>query len=384
MEVKQIYDLTNKAFKETLGETAVLNEDLSNLIDLGIEIFNARATDNYVRALVDHIGQVIFVNRPYEGNVPKVLMTSSEYGSVIEKIQCEMPEATENETWELEDGVVYEQNQFYKPKVSVKFFNSKTTFEVPMSFTERQVKSALSSVSQLDSFLSMIITSVQNALTVRLNDLIMRTINNMTAETIYNEYQGTDVKLKSTVKAVNLLYLYNNSYSKQLTADQALVDKDFLKFMSATMGKYIDRMKSMTKLFNIGEKARFTPVNRLHFVMLSEVEKNTEVYLESDTFHNNFVSLPNHEVVSFWQGTGDDFSFKNTSKIDVKTASNNTVQISGVIAVMFDSYALGVTNIDRRVTTHYNAKAEFYSNWYKNDAGYFNDFNENFVVFFIA
>ena len=51
---------------------------------------------------------------------------------------------------------------------------------------------------------------------------------------------------------------------------------------------------------------------------------------------------------------------------------------------MFDRDALGVTNLDRRVTTNYNPKAEFYTNWYKMDAGYFNDTNENFVVFFVA
>jgi hypothetical protein len=36
------------------------------------------------------------------------------------------------------------------------------------------------------------------------------------------------------------------------------------------------------------------------------------------------------------------------------------------------------------VTTHYNAKAEFYNNYYKTDANYWNALDEDFVVFFIA
>ena len=91
-------------------------------------------------------------------------------------------------------------------------------------------------------------------------------------------------------------------------------------------------------------------------------------------------------IIIFAPGTS--FEFAKTSKIDVtiRTANGGTkdVSVSGVIGVMFDRDALGVSNLDRRVTTNYNPKAEFFSNWYKFDCGYFNDLNENFVVFYIA
>ena len=57
---------------------------------------------------------------------------------------------------------------------------------------------------------------------------------------------------------------------------------------------------------------------------------------------------------------------------------------TGILGVMFDTNALGVSNLNQRVTSSYNARAEFYTNYYKLDAGYFNDLNENFVVFYIA
>lgn len=130
MDVKQIYELVNNATSEILGEeSTLLSEDLSNLVDIGTEIFNANAMDRYVRSLVNHIGKVIFVNRKYSGSAPSVLMDSWEYGSVVEKISGDLPLATENESWELEDGQVYENQTFYKPTVSAKFFNNKVTFE---------------------------------------------------------------------------------------------------------------------------------------------------------------------------------------------------------------------------------------------------------------
>ena len=384
MEVAQVYALVNDSTKEILGESAVLAEDLSNVVDIGTEIFNANAVDNYVRSLVNHIGKVIFVNRVYSGSVPSVLMDGWEYGSVLEKITAELPEATENESWELEDKTSYDPNIFYQPKVSAKFFNKRVTFEIPMSFTEKQVKESFSNASQLNAFLSMLYNAVEKSLTVKIDSLIMRTINNMIGETLVDEYGDTSYSADSGVKAVNLLYLYNDKFTKELTAEEAITDPDFIRFAAYEMGVYMTRLSRISNLFNIGGKDRFTPADMLHVVMLADFKKAANVYLQSDVFHDNFTELPNAEVVPYWQGSGLDYGFESVSAINIKTASGEDVEVSGILGVMFDRDALGVTNLDRRVTTNYNPKAEFYSNWYKFDAGYFNDTNENFVVFFVA
>ena len=209
MTVNQIYELMNAVTGEILGESAIVSEDLGNVVDIGTAIFNASAIDNYVRSLVNHIGKVIFVNRPYAGNVPSVLMDGWEYGSVLEKITAELPDATENESWDLTDGASYDPNVFYKPTVEAKFFNKRVTFEVPMSFTERQVKESFSSAEQLNGFLSMLYNAVDKSMTVKIDSLVMRTINNMIGETIYSDYGSGSLSGSSGVKAVNLLYLYN-------------------------------------------------------------------------------------------------------------------------------------------------------------------------------
>ena len=383
MEVKQIYEIMNAVTSEILGTETVVNEDLSNIVDIGTEIFNASAVDNYVKSLVNHIGKVIFVNRPYSGSVPSVLMDGWEYGSVLEKITAELPDATENESWELTNGESYDPNIFYKPTVSAKFFNKRVTFEVPMSFTERQVKESFSNAEQLNGFLSMLYNAIDKSMTVKVDALVMRTINNMIGETIVDDYGDTELATTSGVKAVNLLYLYNEKFNTELTADDALTSPEFIRFASYEMGVYMSRLSKISALFNIGGKDRFTPADMLHVVMLADFKKSANVYLQSDVFHDSFTELPNADVVPYWQGSGESYAFDDISSINIKTASGSTVDASGILCVMFDRDALGVTNLDRRVTTNYNPKAEFYSNWYKFDAGYFNDTNENFVVFFV-
>lgn len=394
MEVKQIYGLVKTVSDEVLGNTELVHEDLTGLVDLGNELFNQNAVDNYVKSLVNHIGKVVFVNRPYSGKVPSVLMDAWEFGSVLEKISADVPDAEENDTWNLQDGKEYRQDVFHKPTVTAKFFNSKVTFEVPVSITEKQVKESFSSAEQMNGFLSMIYSAVDKSMTIKTDALIMRTINNMIAETLdadkaafgfeASTHEKVDYSTASTVRCVNLLKLYNDKTGTHLTAAAAITTPDFIRFAAYIMGLYADRLQTISTLFNVGGKERFTPKDILHTVLLSDFAAAAKTYLYADTYHSDNVLLPKAETVASWQATGKNYAFENTSKVDVKSAGGASVSISGVLGVMFDRDALGVTNLDKRVTTNYNAKAEFFNNYFKFDAGYFNDTNENFVVFFVA
>ena len=109
-----------------------------------------------------------------------------------------------------------------------------------------------------------------------------------------------------------------------------------------------------------------------------------DIYLSSDVYHNEIVKIPNYSTVPYWQSSGKGFEQDITSGISVVCNDNTAINMSGIVGVLFDHDALGVTCSDRRVNTYYNAKAEFFNNFYKFDSSYFNDLNENFVVFFIA
>ena len=387
MEVKQIYDIMNTVTGEVLGNSDVVTEDLSNIVDVGKEIIDKDAVDNYVKSLVNRIGKVIFVNRPYSGSAPSVMMDGWEYGSVLEKIQCELPDAVENDSWNLKDGQQYKEDIFHAPKVSAKFFNSKTTFEVDLSFTDRQVKESLGSPSELNGFISMLYNSVDKSMTIKTDALIMRTINRMIAETISHDLTAdtsTGYSNQSSNRAVNLLKLYNEKFGETLTADKCLTNPAFIRFASLTISLYKDRMSKISNLFNIGGKERFTTSNDMHMIFLSDFASASNVYVQSDTYHNEFTALPNAETVPYWQGSGNGYNFNSVSAINVNLDSKKNVKTTGILGVMFDREALGVTNMDKRVTTVFNAKAEFFNNFFKFDAGYFNDMNENFVVFFVA
>ena len=391
MEVKQIYQITNLMHDEVTGLSVVMEEDLSNVVEYGQDILNTGNVDNYVRKLPDVIGRVIFVDRLYVGAMPSMVRDSWEYGSILEKVSMNPPEAVQNDSWDLESGTSYDPNIFTAPSIRARFWDKQVTFEIDMSITEDQIKSAFSSAAQLNGFLSMIATGIQNRFTVDTDSLALSAIRNMIGETIWDEYESSgslgSLSGSSGVRAVNLLYLYNNGPNAggtALTAAKALTNADFIKFASMTMANYINRLKYMSTLFNLDGAERFTPAARLHAILLADFKNAAGAYLQSTTFHNEYTALPNADAVPYWQGSGVGYALADTAAIDVVTSEGHDVAASYILGVMFDQDAMGISNLDRRTTTQYNAKAEFWNQFHKLLCGVWNDPAENFVVFFAA
>lgn len=388
MKITQIAEILNQVNSEVLGEQAITIEDLSSMVEVGqnFELASAQL-DNYVKSLIDHIGRVVFVDRVYSLATPSVLIDGWDYGSILEKISVVMPDAVDNESWELVNNQSYDPNIFYQPEVEVTYFNNKVTFSINISYPEKQIYSAFSSLTQLNQFFSTIRTAIQNSMSTKLDNLIMRTLNNFIADTFHADYGAALASSKSGIKAVNLLYLYNNgpnAAGTAITVAASQTNPDFIKFAVKTMNDYLDRMPKMSTLFNINGKERFTQRDDLHLTLLSTFKNSANVYLQSNTFNEEYTALPNAETVPYWQGSGTSYSFADVSSINVKTATNNTVSLSGILGCAWDRNALGVCCQDPRVKTHYIPNAEVINEFYKYDAQYFNDYSENFVFFFVA
>ena len=379
MEMTQIAEIVNETTAQVTGTEAVADIDLNKIVDAGAEVIDSDKVDHYVQSLIDRIGKVVFVNRPYTGGTPSVMMDSWEYGAILEKIQYEgIPEAEDNDTWDLEDQRSYDPNIFYKPTVSAKFFSERRTFDIPMSFAQRQVKSAFTSAGQLQAFFSMIENAISKGMTVKMDSLVEATINNFIITT-YGD--GT-----ANARVVKLLTEYAAFTGRTApSAAYAFADPEFVRFAGYRMKRKIAQMGKLSTVFNAGGKYRHTPKDKLHMILHADFTAAADAYLQSDSYHNEFVKLPNADTVPFWQGSGTGFEWADTSKIiATPRGGDSAVTLSNVVGIMFDRDALGVSNLDRRVTTNWNPKGEFTNNWYKFDAGYFNDFNENGVIFVLA
>lgn len=387
MQVEQIHTLVNPVTKEIIGETGVLEENLENTVLVGKELQNFdQWQSRFVQGLLDRIGRFKVVDRPYRGYAPSIMMDAWEYGSIMMKVASDMPDATVNESWELTDGASYDPFVYKANRSYSKLYNGLVTFEIDKTIEDYQLKSSFAGPSELNSFVSMLFNEVEKSMTVKNDALVMRTINSFIADTFYDLDSGGTYTGKTGSRAVNLLYMYNQKFGQSLTAADAITDAGFLRYASFIMGLYVDRLRAMSVLFNIGGKQRFTPNDRLKVVLLSEFKESAGVYLydAANQFNSENLKFPEAETVPFWQGSGTDYAFSSTSKVHVKSGSGHEVEATGILGVMFDYEACGICNQNSRVDTMYNPKANFTNYFYKRDARYFTDSNENFVVFYVA
>ena len=395
MKVTKGIPLVNDIFKEQLGETGVVKEDLSDFVDKGKEYLDAINGDVeiFTGTIADKVGKTEVYNRPYEGVVPSLLVDSWEFGSALERIEVEMPEATEDASQELIDGMSYDPFVFHASQVNVKMFNSKVAWGTEVTIPSDQVKSAFNSAQKMNAFVSSILSGANQSINTRLEGLIRAALNNMTAMTLWDAFgKKTAEATDTSIRAVNLLKLYKDEVdpTSTLTATQARSDAEFLRFAVSTMTSYASDMRALSTMFNMGGRPRHTSKDYLGFVMLADFKAKIGTNLLVDAYHKELLELPESETLPFWQGFGDKSrSFEDKSKIHVVTAreagelAGHEVELDGIVAVMYDKEAVMVANQERYVDSIYNPKNRTTNFFYKQHATYINDPNYNFVTFFI-
>ena len=409
MKVKQMANVLNNVYNamqigtsDVVETSASIHDDLSNIVDVGKQVLSfldrgdvATNYDNYISKIIDQIGKITFVDRAYTSQAPNILRDSWEYGSIMMKVRAELPEARDNDTWNLsrfglpttaktENGAGLGEDAYpdpfilSKPNVEARFFNSKVTYEVPITLATYQLKEAFQSASQMSRFFSMIENRIRVKKTLCTDALIMATIRNLIANKVGS---GT---------AVNLLAVYNEGRKTPLSAADARKDPDFLRFAAKTIMLYKRYLAEASTLYSEGDYVTYTPSDSLKAVFLSEFAKDLEVYLYSNTFHDEFVKLDGYSEVGYWEGTGNSAAdgFSQRSKISstyIKMdGTTDTVTQDGIIAVLFDEQAAAVCNENDRVTSIYNPRGEYTNYFYKWDASFLNDMQENVVVFYIG
>ena len=386
-DFKQIAQLVNDTTKELLGESATLiQEDLSNVVDFGKDLMGADEHNKFLTNFVDRIGRVVMYDRVYKSSINLgIFKDNLEYGTILQRMMIdELPEAEDNETYELQDGTSVDPFVVKLPKASAKYFDTRNTWEIDMTILDRQYRSAFTSASQLSAFVSMIFNAVENSKTLKAESIEKSILRVMIATTLHDEVPDGSYSTHTGIKAVNLLKEYNDENSTSLTVAQALKTSDFLKYASIRINEYTRAMKDMSVLYNVEGAARFTPEDKMKIVMLGKFSDAAQYYLEADTFHNNLVSLPGATIIDSWQATGNNRTFEKLSGINVKNADNDIITASGILGVIYDTDGAGVTCENYRVLNQRNEKGEYTNYFWKADFASVAFKDMNCVVFYMA
>lgn len=374
---KQIYSILNDASKQTFGTSAITVIDSASFTSLGEKVLSNDAwTENFTNSLTNRISKTVYGIRNYNGVNKNMLRENFEFGAIVQKIHVEMPEAKQNNAWEIgTEGYTPTYAPVIKPQVSQKLFNKIATWEIDITIPDFMLKTAFLNEVSMATFIDAIFTAMSNA---------MQICHDNNANLIRANFIGNILHKNKSTQAINLLHDYNTLTNANLTVTNCLRDIDFLKYATMQINLWTKRMGVMSTLFNDEGNTKFTDKDNLVIDVLQDFASATATFLEADTYHKELVSLPMYNEVAYWQGSGTTFDFTDTSKINVKIDGTNTVEKSGIIAVAYDYLAIGTTINQPRTTTERNNKDEYTNYYNKANIGCFNDLGENGIVFYIA
>ena len=376
--VNQIFNIVNDVAKQTFGEKAISVVDTSSLVALGDAVLKSdENTENFTNTLVDRIGKTVFSTRAYTtDNAEGMVREPFEYGCILQKIYVDLPDAKENNSWEIGKGNYTPTfAPVIKPTLKQKLFNKQTTWEIDVTIPDFMLRTAFTSATEMAVLIDAIFTSMENMMQIALENNKNLTRANFIASKLHSN---------KPCGAINLLHLYNTLTSQTLTVDACMRDLGFLKWSTQQINLWAKRLSKMSTLFNDEGYKRFTPQSDLIVNVLQDYDSAINSYLQSDTYHNEMTKIASsYSTVPYWQGSGLNYAFADTSKIDVKIDETTTVTESGIIAVLYDRDAMGVTITERRGTTERNNKDEYTDYFNKATYGYFNDLSENGIVFYV-
>lgn len=379
MQIIQLYTIVNTLAEQSLGMKDLTPTNAS-FVKVGETVMSSeRNKDSFLKTLYDYEGKTVIAIRAYESNRKNTLYREPfEYGALLRKISYTMPKAQENPAWRSVNDPSASLQEKTPLTIRQYFFSGLSTWEVPGTIPDDQLKTAFKNAEDMAAFIAGIFTNMNNAM-----EIAYENANN----TAIGSFIAAIVNSGNTVCSVNVLKEYNTIFSKSLKAANCMYNMDFLRYTAQRIKTVSQDMENMSVTFNTVGQERFTKQPLQVLEVLSKFASAFDTYLQSDVFHNELTKMPYYSTVPYWQGSGKSWAFEDVSaiKLTVDGENNTPVELTatGVIAVLRDRDSVATTIDDRRTRSFYDAHNEVTNYWEKANVAYFRDMSENGVVFYV-
>lgn len=385
MNVKQIYSVLNQINKEMYGDSAFEVINLSDFVSLGDSVLaNVQSRDKFINTLYDRIAKTVIRNLDLELEYPSIMRDTIDYGAIIQKLSVNPRDAKTRVDWNVgtmdASDVASAMFSIDKPSVRQKFFSGINAWEIDTTIPDNLFKTAFTSPENMGAFMSAIMQATEDSVIMSINNTNRFAVNNFIGE-----------KIHSGQNVIHLITEYGDATLDSI--DKAIVDKGFLRFASKKIADVIRYMNVPTALYNEEGAIRRTARDNMHVILNGDFASATKTYLESDTFHNELVSLPFYTETACWQALGStadsetsrSYTAPNlsyTSGLAIKIASDGTeVSKAGIIGVIADREAIATTVFERETTADRLNRMSLTQRTDKVNIGYLNDLSENGCVF---
>lgn len=393
------------------GTLAALDDHV--IVDLGEklnvvdgEIAVGSAPDLMFKALISQIGKIVIDNRRYTASLPNLFVDTHNWGLLTEQIMIELSDVMIDEMWNpngyinynepisggvypgVEEGKRIASIEFgcYKPPVSASIYKKAHGIMVALTTARDQFFTAFRGVDEYNSFIAGLYNSVENTLQVKAEIYGLMTVSMGIAKATAN---SNVINLRdewialggSGVEGAELMYL-----------------PDFQRYMLQRIADVKSYVRRIGTDFNNHQHVTFS--SDPNVILLSQVANAAKFGVRANTYNEKLLGIGDYDTTPSWQASVDGV---NTVPYNLTTASSillskaaataagltvgegeTSYQIDGIIGVLYDRFAMGVTLDKRKVTQQYSASRDTFNHFYHSLIQYIVNDNYPIVAFSIA
>jgi hypothetical protein len=336
------------------------------------EITNGSPVDIFHKALLSQIGKIVVNTRHYTAQLPSLYVDPVEFGLMTEQIFIDLSDVMIDEMWNPagfigwnEQGGPAEgariaaiEHGCYKPAVSAKLYKKVHGVMVALTEAREQMFSAFQNAAQVSEYIAGLFTSVDNTIQLKAEVYGLMTVSMGIATA------------KANNNEINLLAEYKALHTgSTITAAKALEDPDFMRFALQRIAETKDNIRRFTALYNDHNMVTFA--SDANTILLNKFSNAAKFGVRANTYNEQLLGIGDYDKVSAWQAATSSadatpYNFGAASSISltadaaeaagIEVAEGATsYDITGVIGVIYDRYAMGVSIDRKKVTSTYTA-----------------------------
>ena len=375
MTRENVVNVTKQGIAQALGEEYAAQigtlspTNSAALADLGTKVTSAQSFEQlFMNGVLEAMGRLEIEDMVYKNDdFSSMMVDKDKYPGFMARIYFEPSDNIMNDpSFDLEAGKNYSdlEHKYFGAKYAQIIFDNQFDLLGAMSYSQEDLITAFRGWDEMNTFLSGKRASILSIIDMRLN-----VWKHMLAQSAI----ATSIKQGSAVHLVTEYKKVNPSFTG--TGIDALYDSGFLAFMCEVMSNTSKYLTVMSTAYNNGEHVTFS--TRTNFWLLKAIESRIRFGLRADTFNEKLLSFGDYDTVSMWQGVSSeadkfDLSTLSTVMLDANSVTklgltpNDETGFTqkGVIGLMADWRAIGLTIIREYANTSVTASASFTKDFY--------------------
>lgn len=373
------------------GKLTALNDQY--IVDLGKVInpdengeFNVGSPADVVfKSFLSTFARIITDNEAYRARLQSLFVDPVNWGLMRENIMVDISDVMIDEMWNPDGYIPWNTPEsggimpghaegsriasiefgFYRPPVQVKLYQKAHAVMVALTTMRDQFFSAFRGVDELNQFLAGLYNSVENTLQVKAEIYAMMTVSMGIATAFAN----------NNMYDLRQLYHDAGGLTTGITAAKLLDTPDFQRFMLQQIDMAKKYMRSYSALYNDHTIGVFS--NDPNVILLSQAASAAKFGVRAQTYNEKLLGIGDYDEIPAWQApvaSGDTapFTFDTASSIMLTAAAateagittDDPVTLSGIVAVLYDRRAMGITVDKRKPTSQYAASRDSLNTFY--------------------